>query len=443
MKKGIKSWVLIIPIILITFSIQIGLIINSSVISKYSNRLSDTMTNAADNVNDITSLQGGSSSLSETATAFVYIPYIEETGEVNIAPLLGYISEYKAKRRPSDILPKLKANNLDTELYDIVSGVADKINQMMDVQAHAIALTLSVYKVENEQINVIPKYTLTAEELSMSDQERLDKALGLLLASDYSLYKRDISASLSAAVSRVKAMAAEEEAKLNKDISFFKGLNWGFTALIAMFLFSFFAVIIIFVIIPIVKYKNNIENDEKLPIKGLYETRVFAQSYNNLFEKKQLFEKRLKESIETDALTGLKSRYALNTIFQQEVGPTSICLFVFDVNNLKTVNDGLGHDAGDELIIRASNAILKTFNYNDSFLAYRFGGDEFVVIIKDINEKDIEKLMTSFSQVQKEEELSIACGYVYEKDGSNTSYSQLFKRADRKMYDNKEENKQK
>ncbi|MBQ9449450.1 MAG: GGDEF domain-containing protein [Acholeplasmatales bacterium] len=442
MRKGVKSWLLILPMILMTFILQIGLIINASVISTLSNMLSQTMTDSAENVSDISTLQSRFSLLSETATSFIIKPYNDETGTVNEAPLLGYASELaQSSRDPDAVLARIKARGVQDDVYEYASIAATKVKEMMQIQYHAIALTRSVYPTNNRQLDAIPDYVLSEEEKALSDQDKLEKALSLLWDTDYSIRKRDISSNASQAMSLVKSRASVRQIELNNRLNLNKVFNWVFTVLIVLTLFSFFFVVIKYIIIPIVKYTRNIEEDEKLPVMGLYETRVLARSYNELVEKKKIYEKDLVNSVETDALTGLKSRYALNSIFQQEVGPTSIALFVFDVNNLKVINDDQGHDAGDELIQRASNCIMKTFNFNDSFLAYRFGGDEFVAIIKNITKADIDNLMAEFATAQKDYEVSIACGYEYEEDGSNTSYSQLFKRADRNMYDDKRNSK--
>lgn len=442
MRKGVKSWLLILPMLLMTFILQIGLIINASVISTLSNMLSQTMTDSAENVSDISTLQSRFSLLSETATSFIIKPYNDETGTVNEAPLLGYASELaQSSRDPDVVLARIKARGVQDDVYEYASIAATKVKEMMQIQYHAIALTRSVYPTNNRQLDVIPDYVLSEEEKALSDQDKLEKALSLLWDTDYSIRKRDISSNASQAMSLVKSRASVRQIELNNRLNLNKVFNWIFTVLIVLTLFSFFFVVIKYIIIPIVKYTRNIEEDKKLPVMGLYETRVLARSYNELVEKKKIYEKDLVNSVETDALTGLKSRYALNSIFQQEVGPTSIALFVFDVNNLKVINDDQGHDAGDELIQRASNCIMKTFNFNDSFLAYRFGGDEFVAIIKNITKADIDNLMAEFATAQKDYEVSIACGYEYEEDGSNTSYSQLFKRADRNMYDDKRNSK--
>ena len=438
MRKGIKGWFIIIPIIVLTAITELGLVINSSFISRYTNELATHMGTEADNVNDINSLQAGNSILSETATAFVYNPYFKDSGKVNYEPIMGYASEYKVDRRPDAILSALKKKELDTDIYKIVEEASFKIKIMLQYQAQAIALVRAVYNVDFEGIDVIHTYELTSEELALTNEEKLDKALELLLSSDYSGKKKEISSLISRATATTRARATEYSNETTATITFLKGMNGVFTVMIISFLILFFLVIIIFVVIPVNKFRNLIERDMELPVVGLYESRLFAKTYNGLIEKKRAYEKYLEESVELDPLTGLKSRYSLNMLFQQEIGHDSAVLFVLDVNYLKRTNDDLGHTAGDELIIKAADCIISAFNINDSFQAYRYGGDEFIVLIRDITLDEIDEILKNFKVIQEKNEVSIACGYEYTENGYNTSYSKLFKRADRNMYLEKE-----
>ena len=117
-------------------------------------------------------------------------------------------------------------------------------------------------------------------------------------------------------------------------------------------------------------------------------------------------------------------------------------ILVFDVNNLKTVNDGLGHSYGGELIITVSNFIRDY--YTDIGNCYRIGGDEFVVITNDDATKDdvdirYKKLCESLDYINRTQKrkytLSVAMGYQSIKSSKNMD--DAFNKADSKMYKNK------
>lgn len=119
-------------------------------------------------------------------------------------------------------------------------------------------------------------------------------------------------------------------------------------------------------------------------------------------------------------------------------------VIVFDINDLKIVNDNYGHEAGDELIIGSCRVICRTFVHSP---VYRIGGDEFVVILENEDFENIEKLMKELTdnveKANKNKEtkfnISIAAGYVPYSSEIDNCYSDVFKRADEKMYINKSE----
>ncbi|MBQ7669680.1 MAG: GGDEF domain-containing protein [Clostridia bacterium] len=86
--------------------------------------------------------------------------------------------------------------------------------------------------------------------------------------------------------------------------------------------------------------------------------------------------------ISEDPLTGLFSRYAYNekirALSDAKKLPQDLIVFSIDINGLKTINDTLGHNAGDELICGAAECIVSAFKPIGD--CYRTGGDEFIVI---------------------------------------------------------------
>lgn len=104
---------------------------------------------------------------------------------------------------------------------------------------------------------------------------------------------------------------------------------------------------------------------------------------SNISERHEL-EIKLRELSETDQLTGLANRRRLERelVLQYETflrhgAPTSILMF--DLDNLKKINDVRGHHAGDETIRAVSDICRSELRKTDT--ACRFGGDEFVIVL--------------------------------------------------------------
>jgi len=92
---------------------------------------------------------------------------------------------------------------------------------------------------------------------------------------------------------------------------------------------------------------------------------------------------RLDSLSQTDALTGLPNRRALNQHIRDELDRsaryrTPVSLLLVDVDGLKQVNDSEGHHAGDRLIRSVAEAITHTLRHTD--FGARWGGDEFAII---------------------------------------------------------------
>lgn len=136
-----------------------------------------------------------------------------------------------------------------------------------------------------------------------------------------------------------------------------------------------------------------------------------------------------------DVLTGLYNRNKMNT-YMDEIEKTKSKLGVvfLDINGLKKVNDLEGHVAGDYLIQRAAYVLKNVFK--DQYI-FRAGGDEFVVIIKNANEAEIEKTLEVLSKKAKENNVSFAYGYSIAEAPS--FLEKAIKMADSNMYSNKRE----
>lgn len=125
----------------------------------------------------------------------------------------------------------------------------------------------------------------------------------------------------------------------------------------------------------------------------------------------------------------------------EKVNRISLCFI--DINGLKEVNDTLGHDAGDELILSIIDIIKK--NIRESDFIIRFGGDEFLLVFPNSNKENAEKtwdrIVESFDKINTEENrpymISVSHGISEYKNNINNSLEDLIKVSDEKMYEEK------
>ena len=120
-----------------------------------------------------------------------------------------------------------------------------------------------------------------------------------------------------------------------------------------------------------------------------------------------------------------------------------VTLIIFDVNNLKTINDTQGHKVGDAYI--KSTADILHSNLRGTGALYRIGGDEFATIIVGKDEDFIREIMKALRAEKRAavrgQNFSCACGAAMFTPGIDKTLRDVFKRADDAMYVEKKRQK--
>lgn len=157
--------------------------------------------------------------------------------------------------------------------------------------------------------------------------------------------------------------------------------------------------------------------------------------------------KALEQKAYIDVHTGLPNKSKCEELLRD----TSVLLepigcIVFDMNNLKTVNDTLGHTAGDSLIFNFARIVRNVIPPKD--YVGRYGGDEFMAVIYETDEKNVEAILkhlkeevNRFNQYGKHTPISYSHGWAISTEFRECTLRTLFDRADHRMYLNKQEQK--
>lgn len=149
---------------------------------------------------------------------------------------------------------------------------------------------------------------------------------------------------------------------------------------------------------------------------------------------------------DTDDLTGLKNKGALTRAINDFLADKSKdkgIMLMLDINDFKSVNDTYGHDVGDSVINQFGAFLANTFTKDD--IVGRFGGDEFIVFIKNSDDLDAaaEAARAIISGVSSHVKLpdegnliGVSIGIaIYH--GEENNYSEVFKKADVALYKTK------
>jgi diguanylate cyclase (GGDEF)-like protein len=149
----------------------------------------------------------------------------------------------------------------------------------------------------------------------------------------------------------------------------------------------------------------------------------------------------------TDILTGIKNRRCFEEDAEKLAdAKKSFNIVAIDMNNLKMINDELGHKFGDEALIKVANALRIFENYGEE--CYRMGGDEFEVICKKMDIDDIDRVCEQINKKLAKTEyfpgipLSIAYGSFRFSANMDTEVNKVMARADKKMYEKKQQMKE-
>jgi len=164
--------------------------------------------------------------------------------------------------------------------------------------------------------------------------------------------------------------------------------------------------------------------------------------------ERQRFQEELRNLAITDPLTGLYNLRGFHLLTEQQMklvgrAPKGLILFMFDLDNMKQINDHLGHLKGDLALRQTAEVLRRTFRSSD--ILARYGGDEFVALAIDANaeEADIigQRLQKQLAEINLQNEdkcqLSLSIGYSICGIKDNKFVEQLIAEADTKLYESK------
>ncbi|KLO24480.1 signal transduction protein [Marinitoga sp. 1155] len=137
---------------------------------------------------------------------------------------------------------------------------------------------------------------------------------------------------------------------------------------------------------------DNRFNHKPISNEQLYILDYFSKQTTILWENK-LFIDTLKFEAQQDFLTGFYNRRSLDKFIESLTlsGKSKIGIVIIDIDFFKEINDTHGHDKGDEIIKTLSEIIFKNIRSKDK--AFRFGGDEFLLILDDIDEINLFRII--------------------------------------------------
>lgn len=150
-----------------------------------------------------------------------------------------------------------------------------------------------------------------------------------------------------------------------------------------------------------------------------------------------------------DSLTGINNRVKCQEIMKKrDTAYEEVTIISFDINDLKYVNDKLGHQIGDKMIIKVATLIKEAFGTIGQ--VGRMGGDEFIAVIDSEDQtlvkgaiKNFYKLVNKFNSKEKKKyKISVSVGYSTRQKGEEISIYKIYEKSDKMMYKCKKRQKE-
>ncbi|GEO58837.1 GGDEF domain-containing protein [Companilactobacillus bobalius] len=159
----------------------------------------------------------------------------------------------------------------------------------------------------------------------------------------------------------------------------------------------------------------------------------------------------LENKVNYDALTGVRNRANLNKVskeFFEKYSQSSVPLTVmmFDIDRFKEFNDHYGHEIGDEVLRHVSHTVERELHVDGSQgQLFRYGGEEFVILLKNVDTKRAQEIVNRINQTLIEMPLFIQgtqldvtlCFGVTMLRKTDESFDEIFKRVDEYLYQSK------
>lgn len=149
----------------------------------------------------------------------------------------------------------------------------------------------------------------------------------------------------------------------------------------------------------------------------------------------------------TDPLTGLYNRRQMNEILKQHIAvmqsPHCCSLIIFDIDNFKSINDRLGHNVGDQVLMIISGIAKE--NLTDAYPIARWGGEEFLILLPHLGIDDsmliAEKLRQVIVDAYYPHDLHVTCSFGVAAYQQGTDTNEVVNQADKALYQAKNNGK--
>lgn len=356
--------------------------------------------------------------------------------------LMNYFKEIYSTKRRDTVLDQLGDYDISSKTSDYLRTALNESNELMQTEMYSMKLIAAANNYSLTNYSDVEQIDLTTEDAALSPKQMIEKAQDLVFGSDYQNAKKSISRNIT---NFLDAILIDSRQKQQASTLNLKRTMRNQQILISILFIEnilIFILIIRLIIKPLQIYINNIKHEKRLEITGSYEFKYLALTYNNIFELNAANELILRHQAEHDPLTGIMNRGAfeqLKTAFKTYTDP--FAFLIIDVDKFKLVNDGYGHETGDDVLKKVAKLLEKSFRSTD--YPARIGGDEFAVIVTNITPDMKTVILNKINAINETlmnpdddlPQVSLSVGAALSECGFTDD---LYKKADTALYEVKE-----
>lgn len=299
----------------------------------------------------------------------------------------AYFTEANVTKRRETALEELKTSHEGNKAYEYLAEALGHSNDLMNDEIYAMRLISEAqgYPEDRlpEEVQAVP---LNDGDQNMSQEEMIRKAREIVFGTSYQEVKTQISDSVNSSVESIHEMTHQQMLGDAEELESTMAIQRRLISILFVETIATFLLIIMLIIKPLRVYVNCIKEEKMMEITGSYEFKYLALTYNDIFEIKNANEAMLRYRAEHDPLTGIVNRGGFEQLKNMfRVKDVALGLLIVDVDKFKLVNDGYGHEVGDQVLKKVAAFLKDGFRATD--YPARIGGDEFAVILTSMSEE--------------------------------------------------------
>ena len=375
-------------------------------------------------------IQSASDDLTNDARLFV--------ANANKEYMVSYFIEVNVTKRRENALNTIHELSKNTSKHEeIHSNIQAAVNESMDLmnlEFYAMKLTCVEYGISCSEYPQVAAINVD----SVPPENRKTEALNAVLGTEYISKKDTISFYINSAVEIIDQLMHENGVNAADSLKKLIIFQTGVIIVNVLFMAGFIVFLYLNIIRPLNRSVNELRNDKPIDAHGNREFNYLIDTYNDVRSQNEKVKEKLVYEAEHDKLTGLYNRAGYVSLYRRMKLNKTIYILL-DADGFKKINDEFGHEIGDKVLVRVAETLEKHFKEDNSYV-FRLGGDEFSILIENVDEKITDEIMNKCLAINKElstpkgkiPALTLSIGIAHGEDDDTTD--SLFKKADLALY---------